>query len=119
MQLASKMRFVSAQFVALLSDDLWRRNAEHANAMAQRLAAGVSLVQGVTVSYPVQSNAVFATLPTTVSAELQQHYPFYFWDEGASQVRWMASFDTTEDDIEGFVATLAELMAAHGGPAPD
>jgi threonine aldolase len=109
MQLASKMRFVSAQFVALLSDDLWRRNAEHSNAMARRLADGVSRVPGVTVSQSVQSNAVFATLPTSVAEALQRDFPFYLWDDTTGQARWMASFDTTEDDVDEFVKRLAEL----------
>jgi threonine aldolase len=109
MQLASKMRFVSAQFVALLSGDLWRRNADHSNAMAQRLADGVSRVPGVTVSQPVQSNAVFATLPTSVAEALQRDFPFYLWDDTTGQARWMASFDTTEDDVDEFVKRLSEL----------
>jgi threonine aldolase len=109
LQLASKMRFISAQFVALLTDDLWRRNAEAANAMAQRLADGVSKVPGVTVSHPVQSNAVFATLPSEVTEKLQLDYPFHLWNETTGQARWMASFDTTEEDVDGFVKRLAEL----------
>jgi len=112
MQLASKMRYVAAQFVAMLSDDLWRRNAEHANAMAARLAAGVADVPGVTLTYPVQSNAVFAGLPAEVRDALQRDYPFYVWDEATGVVRWMASFDLTADDVDGFVARLAELAAA-------
>ncbi|MGO9030026.1 MAG: threonine aldolase family protein [Acidimicrobiales bacterium] len=112
MQLASKMRYVAAQFVAMLSDDLWRRNAEHANAMAARLAAGVADVPGVTLTYPVQSNAVFAGVPAEVRDALQRDYPFYVWDEATGVVRWMASFDLTADDVDGFVARLAELAAA-------
>jgi len=109
MQLASKMRFVSAQFVALLTDDLWRRNAEHANAMAQRLAAGVTNVPGVTLMHPVQSNAVFASVPTEVIAALLLDYPFYVWDESSDTVRWMTSFDTTPEGVDGFIARLQEL----------
>ncbi|HEY4947378.1 MAG TPA: beta-eliminating lyase-related protein, partial [Acidimicrobiales bacterium] len=100
MQLASKMRFVSAQFVALLSDGLWRSNAAHANAMARRLADGVADVPGVTVAYPVEANGVFAVLPPAATAALQRHHPFYVWDEGTGMVRWMASFDTTEQDVD-------------------
>ncbi len=110
MQLASKMRFVSAQFVALLADDLWRRNAEHSNAMAQRLLSGVLEVPGVSVVHPVQSNAVFASLPPEVTAKLQLDYPFYVWDEATDQVRWMASFDTTVADVDAFVGRLRVLM---------
>ncbi|MGD0880642.1 MAG: low specificity L-threonine aldolase [Acidimicrobiales bacterium] len=114
MQLSSKMRFVAAQFVALLTDDLWRTSAEHANAMARRLAAGASAVPGVRLAYPVQANGVFAVLPPTITAGLQSEYPFYVWDPTADVVRWMASFDTTEDDVDRFVGRLAELMEQHG-----
>ncbi|MEU6117752.1 low specificity L-threonine aldolase [Streptomyces sp. NPDC047117] len=110
MQLASKMRFVSVQLEALLAKDLWLRNARHANTMAQRLAAGVRAVDGVEILYPVQANAVFARLPHDVSERLMKRYRFYFWDEAAGDVRWMCSFDTTEDDVDGFVAALREEM---------
>lgn len=110
MQLASKMRFVSAQWEALLGGDLWLRNARHANTMAQRLAAGVRTVDGVEILYPVQANAVFARLPHEVSERLQKRYRFYFWDEAAGDVRWMCSFDTAEEDVDGFVAALREEM---------
>ncbi|HEY9438286.1 MAG TPA: low specificity L-threonine aldolase, partial [Streptomyces sp.] len=106
MQLASKMRFVSVQLEALLSRDLWLRNARHANAMAQRLADGVRTVDGVEILYPVQANAVFARLPHEVSERLQKRFRFYFWDETAGDVRWMCSFDTTEDDVDAFVQAL-------------
>jgi threonine aldolase len=112
MQLASKMRFVSAQFVALLSDGLWRSNAAHANAMARRLADGVADVPGVTVAYPVEANGVFAVLPPAVTASLQRHHPFYVWDEGTGMVHWMASFDTTEQDVDAFVGLVAAEMAS-------
>lgn len=111
MQLASKMRFVSVQFEALLAGDLWLRSAAHANAMARRLEEGVRTVPGVEVLHPVQSNAVFARLPHDVSERLQKRYRFYFWDEGAGDVRWMCAFDTTEEDVDGFVALLKEEMA--------
>jgi threonine aldolase len=110
MQLASKMRFIAAQFTALLTDDLWRANAEHANRMAQRLARGVSEVGGVTLAYPVEANGVFAFLPAAVTEALQSTYPFYVWDEARSVVRLMAAFDTTEEDVDRFVAALARLM---------
>ncbi|NLU73609.1 low specificity L-threonine aldolase [Streptomyces sp. HNM0575] len=110
MQLASKMRFISAQWDALLSGDLWLRNARHSNAMARRLAEGVKDVGGVEVRYPVQANAVFARLPHDVSERLQKRYRFYFWDEAAGDVRWMCSFDTTPEDVDGFVAALHEEM---------
>ncbi|MEU7024131.1 low specificity L-threonine aldolase [Streptomyces sp. NPDC046203] len=111
MQLASKMRFVSVQLEALLAKDLWLRNARHANAMARRLADGVRSVDGVEILYPVQANAVFARLPHEVSRRLQERFRFYFWDEAAGDVRWMCSYDTTEDDVDAFLLALKEEMA--------
>ncbi|MCI0384241.1 low specificity L-threonine aldolase [Streptomyces sp. CNQ085] len=111
MQLASKMRFVSVQFEALLAGDLWLRSASHANAMARRLADGARTVDGVEILHPVQANAVFARLPHDVSERLRKRHRFYFWDEAAGDVRWMCSFDTTEEDVDGFVAALREEMA--------
>ncbi|MEU4888903.1 MULTISPECIES: threonine aldolase family protein [Streptomyces] len=110
MQLASKMRFVSVQFEALLSGDLWRRSAAHANAMAQRLAAGVREVPGVEIVHPVEANAVFARLPRDAAERLQKRHRFYFWDEEAGIVRWMCAFDTTAADVDAFTAALAEEM---------
>ncbi len=112
MQLASKMRFVSAQFEALLGTDLWLRNATHANAMAQRLEAAVRGIDGVAVQRPVQANAVFAVLPKPVTARLQKRFRFYTWDEATGEVRWMTTFDTTEADVDVFAAAIREEMAA-------
>ncbi|RZS80010.1 L-threonine aldolase [Motilibacter rhizosphaerae] len=110
MQLASKMRFVSAQFEALLGGDLWLRNASHANAMAQRLAAAVGDLPGLQIVRPVQANAVFAVLPADVTERLQKQFRFYVWDEATGEVRWMTTFDTTEADIDAFAeAVRAEL----------
>ncbi|MCK1816259.1 low specificity L-threonine aldolase [Streptomyces carpaticus] len=111
LQLASKMRFVSVQFEALLAGDLWLRSAGHANSMAARLAAGVREVEGVRILHPVQANAVFARLPREVSERLRKRYRFYFWDESAGDVRWMCSFDTTVEDVDGFLAALREEIA--------
>ncbi|MDX6201631.1 MAG: threonine aldolase [Frankiales bacterium] len=111
MQLTSKMRFVSAQLDALLDGDLWLRNASHSNAMAQRLAAAVSSIDGVLVDRPVQANAVFAVLPAQVTQRLQEKHRFYVWDEHTGEVRWMCSFDTTEDDIDAFAADIKAAMA--------
>ncbi|GAB2832866.1 low specificity L-threonine aldolase [Actinocorallia aurea] len=107
MQLASKMRFVSAQLVALYEGDLWLRNARHANAMAQRLAKAVEGLPGLEIQRPVQANAVFAVLPREVTERLQKRFRFYTWDEQTGEVRWMASFDTTESDIDTFAAAVA------------
>ncbi|MFD7922126.1 threonine aldolase family protein [Streptomyces sp. NPDC059740] len=110
MQLASKSRFISVQLEALLAGDLWLRNARHANAMAQRLAAGVREVAGVEILYPVQSNGVFARLPHDAAERVRKRFPFYFWDEAAGDVRWMCSFDTTEEDVDAFVDALREEL---------
>ena len=110
MQLASKMRFLSAQLGALLTNDLWRRNAEHANRLARMLADAAAAVPGVMLSQPVQANAVFATLPRAAIAPLQARYPFHVWDERRDEVRWMASWSTREEDVRGFVAALHEVI---------
>jgi threonine aldolase len=111
MQLSSKMRFLAAQFIALLEDDLWLRNARHANAMASRLAAGLIGVPGVEVVYPVESDAVFARLDPRHIEELRRDWTFHVWDETASLVRWMTAFDTAESDVDDF---LAGIRAAAG-----
>jgi threonine aldolase len=112
MQLSSKMRFLAAQFNALLADDLWLANAAHANAMAARLAAGLTTIPGVDVVYPVQSDVVFARLSSGHIAELQRDWTFYVWDESASIVRWMTAFDTRESDIDAFLSEIAATASA-------
>ncbi|WP_433462375.1 threonine aldolase family protein [Spirillospora sp. CA-128828] len=112
MQLASKMRYVSAQLVALLDGDLWRRNAAHANAMARRLETAARAVPGVEITQPVQANAVFAVVPKDVAEQLRKRFFFYGWSEATGEVRWVCSFDTTEDDVDAFAAALAEEMSA-------
>ncbi|CAN5159827.1 low specificity L-threonine aldolase [soil metagenome] len=110
MQLASKMRFVSAQLIALLSDDLWRRSASHANEMAARLRAALDGVDGLVFTQPTQANAVFAVLPPGAADRLRQSFRFYDWNPATREVRWMTAFDTTEADIDAFVAAIrAEL----------
>jgi threonine aldolase len=110
MQLASKMRFVSVQFEALLTGDLWLRNASHSNAMAQRLAAAVRGLDGIQITQQVQANAVFAILPADVTKRLQKRFRFYTWNEHTGEVRWMTSFDTTEQDIDTFATAIAEEL---------
>jgi threonine aldolase len=112
MQLASKMRFVSAQLLALLTDDLWLRNASHSNAMARELESRVRSIEGVTVVRPVQANAVFAVLPADVTERLQERFRFYTWDQATGEVRWMCSWDTTLEDVEAFASAVAEELAA-------
>lgn len=111
MQLASKMRFITSQFVTYLEQEIWLRNARHANKMAQLLFKGVSGLSGVTVTQPVQANAVFAIIPTHLIGLLQKQYFFYVWDESRSEVRWMTSYDTTEEDIAGFCRVLEALLS--------
>ncbi|MCU1454560.1 MAG: Low-specificity L-threonine aldolase [Acidimicrobiales bacterium] len=112
-QLPSKMRFVAAQFEALLSDDLWLRNARHANAMAALLAERIAPIDGVELLHPPQVNAVFARVPAAALAPLADWSFFWVWDQEQSVVRWMCSFDTTEADVERFAAGVAEIVAAH------
>ena len=111
MQLASKGRFVAAQFLALLTDDLCHRNALHANAMAARLHDAVRDAPGVQVTRPCQANAVFAILPAAAVAPLQAVSPFYVWDPATGEVRWMCCWDTTEQDVDTFAAAVRELAA--------
>lgn len=112
MQLASKMRFVSAQLAALLTDELWLRNASHANAMAKRLESAVRAIPGVQVMRSVDANAVFAMLPADVTERLQRDYRFYTWDDHTGEVRWMCSWDTTAEDVDAFAAAIAREMGA-------
>ena len=118
MQLSSKMRFVSAQLIALLEDDLWLRNASHSNAMAQRLRAGVEAgiadgsIRGIAFTQPTQANGVFATLPDGVADRLRESFRFYDWDASKNEVRWMCSFDTSENDIDAFIAAIARETSA-------
>jgi threonine aldolase len=112
MQLASKMRFISAQFEAMLSDDLWLRNARHSNQMAQLLKQQVSKIPQVRIAYEVEANGVFAEIPRHAISKLQERYFFYVWSEAESVVRWMCSWDTTEDDVKQFAEFLAEIVKA-------
>nr|WP_257998268.1 low specificity L-threonine aldolase [Zhihengliuella halotolerans] len=111
MQLASKMRFISAQLVALYGGDLWLESARHANAMAARLRAGVEQLDAVTLTQPTQANAVFARLPKAAADAVREQYKFYDWDEAAGEVRWMCSFDTTPDDVEAFVNAITRAVS--------
>lgn len=103
MQLASKMRFLSAQFQALFERDLWLKNARHSNAMAQLLKRSLSVIPEIKIVYPVEANGVFAQIPHHAISKIQERYFFYEWSEAESVVRWMCSWDTTEADIEQFV----------------
>ena len=113
MQLASKMRFISAQFIAYLEGDLWKRNAQHANNMANIMARKLADVKGIRITQEVQSNGIFVIIPGAVAAEVQKHYFFYPWDEKTSEYRLMTSWDTEESDIEGFITLLKGELAKY------
>jgi threonine aldolase len=110
MQLASKMRFISAQFDALFTGDLWHRNAQHANRMARLLEKELRKISQVEIVYKVEANGVFAKIPRTAIARLQKRYFFYVWNEQQSVVRWMCSFDTTEQDVKQFARFVTETI---------
>jgi threonine aldolase len=112
LQLASKMRYISAQFDAYLEDELWRRTATHANAMAARLAGALEDVAGVEIIQAVQANGVFARIPPEAVAPLQERFAFYVWDETEGIVRWMCAWDTAEEDVDAFAAVIRETLAA-------
>ncbi|PPI19983.1 MULTISPECIES: low specificity L-threonine aldolase [unclassified Rathayibacter] len=123
MQLSSKMRFISAQLLALLGDGsteepLWLRSARHANAMAARLRSGLEeaiaagRITGLEFTQQTRANAVFATLPPGVADRLRAAYRFYDWNPATGEVRWVCSFDTTEDDIDAFTAAIERELAA-------
>jgi threonine aldolase len=118
MQLASKMRFVSAQLIALLSDELWLRNARHANAMAARLRSGLEAeatagrAPGLGFLWPTESNAVFASLPAGAGDRIRESFRFYDWDAAGLQARWMCAWDTTEDDVDAFVAAVSRVLSS-------
>jgi threonine aldolase len=103
---------MSAQFIALLEGDLWLRSASHANAMATRLRTAVDTIDGVQPTQKTESNGVFAILPDGVADRLRKSFRFYDWDEAAGEVRWMCSFDTTEEDIDAFVAAIRHELRA-------
>jgi len=111
MQLASKMRYASAQMSALLSGELWRRNAEHANRMARLLEEEIRKIPRIKIAFPVQANGVFAQIPREAIQKIHERYFFYVWIEEKSVVRWMCSFDTTEDDVREFAKFVGSVVA--------
>jgi threonine aldolase len=114
MQLASKMRFASAQLLALFDDDLGLRSATHANAMAQRLrtalASGIAdrTLSGLAFTQDTQANAIFATVPNEIADRIRERIRFYDWDRARGEVRWMTAWDTTPEDVDRFVAIIAD-----------
>lgn len=114
MQLYSKMRFISTQFIAYFKEDIWQINAKHANSMAKKLESKLKNIKEIEIVYPVETNAVFAKIPSTWIEQLQSKYFFYIWDNEESIVRWMCSFDTTEEDIDRFVGSIDEIRKGSG-----
>src|SRR3984957_11599445 len=110
MQLASKMRFIAAQFEALLTDGLWRRSAEHANRMARLLEAELGRMPQLKIVWKVEANGVFAQIPRHAIQKIKARYFFYDWIEEECIVRWMCSFDTTEEDVKEFAKVVAEAV---------
>lgn len=111
MQLASKMRYISAQFITYLNSDIWRENANHANAMAKLLLEKITGLPDIHVTQKVEANAIFVIVPQKIIKPLQDKYFFYVWDEARCEVRWMTSFDTSTADIEGFTDCLRLLLS--------
>lgn len=110
MQLYSKMRFVGAQFVAYLENDLWKEPATHANKMAKLLEAEIAQIPEIRITEPVDANGIFAEVPAEIIEPLQEEFFFYMWNEQTSEVRWMCSFDTTEEEIHDFVRLIKKLL---------
>jgi threonine aldolase len=110
MQLHSKMRFISAQFEALLTNDLWKKNATHTNRMAQSLGRALKDIPGISITQKIEANGVFAIFPKNVIEPLQRDYPFYVWNEKLNEVRLMCSWDTTEQEVASFVKKVRELV---------
>jgi threonine aldolase len=110
MQLYSKMRFVGAQFIAYFENDLWKETATHANNMAKLLEAEVSKIAEIKLTQPVNANGVFAIVPRKIIEPLQERFFFYIWNDVTSEVRWMTSFDTKEEEIYEFVDLIKELV---------
>ena len=108
MQLGSKMRFLSAQLIALFDGDLWLRSARHANAMASRLSRAIAELPGVTVTEPTQTNGVFAILPAAAAERARKTFRFYDWRPERGEVLLMCAFDTTEEDVDRLVKELAQ-----------
>jgi threonine aldolase len=114
MQLASKMRFISAQYTAYFRNELWKRNALHSNTMAGIMSDKLHQISEVKITQKVQSNGIFIILPSEVAERMMDHYFFYPWNEKISEYRLMTSWDTTKEDIDGFIVLLKnELKKWH------
>ncbi len=113
MQLYSKMRFIAAQYNAFLSDDLWLRNAKHANEMALILAEEIIKIPHIDITQKIQANVVFAIIPPDTIPLLQKKFFFYVWNEETSEVRWMTSFDTQEEEVLDFAKHIRKTMLSN------
>ena len=109
-QLASKMRYLSCQFTAYLTDNLWLKNANHANAMTTKLYAELKKLPEVTFTQKAESNQLFLTMPRPVIDRMLESYFFYFWNEERNEIRLVTSFDTTEEDVDEFIRVLRSLI---------
>ena len=109
-QLYSKMRYLSAQYIAYLKDDLWLKNASHANKMAQELASRLEGLPGIHLTQKVESNAIFLTMPEKTIKQLLKSYFFYFWNEDKNEIRLVCSWDTSPEDVESFIATVKQYL---------
>ncbi len=112
MQLSSKMRFIAAQFTALLTNGLWKRSAERANKMAQLLASELAAINGIALTQAVEANEVFVTMPPQIVQKLQEQWPFHIWRESTSEARLITSFDTQESDITSFAALVRDAIGS-------
>ena len=117
LQLASKTRFLAVQFEAWLTDELWFKNAKHANRLARKLADALSGLPALSIPYPVDANAVFARLPGEAIEALQSRVPFHVWSRARSEVRWMMNFDTTDEDVDRFAALVRSVLTAETSPS--
>jgi threonine aldolase len=104
------MRFISVQLTTLLKNDLWRKNADHANQMCARLEKGLKEIPAITFTQARSANAIFAILPAEKIPSLQEKFPFYVWDDSTSEVRLMTSFQTTPEDVDAFIALAREVL---------
>lgn len=112
MQLASKLRYMSVQFTALLTNDLWLSNARHANAMARRLSDGLAAIPGITVTQKVEANEIFVAVPERAIRQLNEAASLHVWNETTSELRLVCSFQTTESEVDGFVARARAIVAS-------
>lgn len=110
MQLASKMRYISAQYIAYFRNDLWKKCASHSNAMAQLVAEKLSKISSLKITQKVQSNGIFVIIPHNVADRVREKYFFYPWNDEISEYRLMTSWDTTEEDINEFVRLLEKEL---------